>query len=208
MSELAPLPADAVPIVPMRTVAVFPGTVMPITLGREPSIAAAQEAVRAGHKIGLLAQRHSSRERPTATDLYAIGVLASVVRLVTSPDGARTLVCQGESRFRVVEMLRESPVFAARIVQLSDSSAAGPEIEARFTLLKSRAAEALALLPQAPPPELGQMLTSIDSASHLADLIVSFIDVKSEQKQEILETLDLKARLDKVLQLLSHASRC
>ena len=66
MSERAPLPADAVPIVPMRTVAVFPGTVMPITLGRDPSIAAAQEAVRAGHKIGLLAQRHSSRERPTA----------------------------------------------------------------------------------------------------------------------------------------------
>ena len=176
--ELPPLPADAIPIVPIRNVALFPGVVMPITLGRELSIAAAQEAVRAGHKIALLAQRDASVEKPGAADLYGIGVLATVIRYVTTPEGVHHLVCQGESRFRMVEMLRETPFLAARIEQISEPTDSSPEIEARATFLKERATEALALLPQA-PPELGRMITGIDSAAHLADLIVSFMDVKS-----------------------------
>jgi ATP-dependent Lon protease len=201
--ELPPLPADAIPIVAIRSVALFPGSVAPITLGREPSVAAAQEAVRAGHKIALLAQRDPGIEKPGAADLYAIGVLATIIRYVTSPEGAHHLVCQGESRFRVVEMLRERPFFAARIEQIPEPVDAGPEIEARFTLLKERAIEALALLPQA-PPELKRLISGIDSAAQLADLIVNFMDVKPAEKQEILETLDLRQRLDKVLKLLAH----
>jgi ATP-dependent Lon protease len=201
--ELPALPADAIPIVPIRSVALFPGVVMPITLGRELSIAAAQEAVRVGHKIALLAQRDPSVEKPGATDLYEIGVLATVIRYVTTPEGAHHLVCQGESRFRVVEMLRETPFLAARIEQLAEPTGTSPEIEARAAFLKERATEALGLLPQA-PPELARMISGIDSPAHLADLIVSFMDVKSAEKQEILETLDLKERLDKVIKLLAH----
>src|SRR5215467_4182885 len=201
--ELPPLPADAIPIVPIRNVALFPGVVMPISLGRELSIAAAQEAVRAGHKIALLAQRDASVEKPGAADLYQIGVLATVIRYVTTPEGAHHLVCQGESRFRVLEMLRETPFLAARIEKISEPTDTSPEIEARAEFLKLRATEALALLPQA-PPELTRMISGIDSPAHLADLIVSFMDVKSPEKQEILETLDLKPRLDKVIKLLAH----
>src|SRR5215470_6198727 len=202
-SELPPLPPDAVPIVPIRSVALFPGVVMPISLGREVSIAAAQEAVRAGHKIALLAQRDASAEKPGAADLYQIGVLATVIRYVTTPEGAHHLVCQGESRFRVVEMVRETPFLAARIEQIPEPTNTSPEIEARAAFLKERATEALSLLPQA-PAELGRMITGIDAAAHLADLIVSFMDVKSSEKQEILETFDLKERLDKVIKLLAH----
>jgi ATP-dependent Lon protease len=201
--ELAPLPADAVPIVPIRAVALFPATVAPITLGRELSIAAAQEAVRAGHKIALLAQRDPGTEKPAAADLYSIGVLATVMRYVTTPEGTHHLVCQGESRFRVVEMLRETPFLAARIEQIPEPTALSPEIEARASLLKQHAMEALALLPQA-PPELTRLISSIDSAAQLADLIVNFMEVKPEDKQGILETFDLKERLDKVLRLLAH----
>ena len=201
--ELPPLPADAIPIVPIRNVALFPGVVMPISLGRELSIAAAQEAVRTGHKIALLAQRDASTEKPGAADLYQIGVLATVIRYVTTPEGAHHLVCQGESRFRVVDMVRETPFLAARIEQIPEPTNTSPEIEARAAFLKERATEALSLLPQA-PAELGRMITGIDSPAHLADLIVSFMDVKSAEKQEILETLDLKERLDKVIKLLSH----
>ncbi|MBV8405919.1 MAG: endopeptidase La [Gammaproteobacteria bacterium] len=201
--DLPPLPPDAIPIVPIRSVALFPGVVMPITLGRELSIAAAQEAVRAGHKIALLAQRDASVEKPAASDLYEIGVLATVIRYVTTPEGVHHLVCQGESRFRVVEMVRETPFLAARIEQIPEPSNTSPEIEARAAFLKERATEALALLPQA-PAELARMIGGIDSAAHLADLIVSFMDVKSSEKQEILETLDLKERLDKVIRLLAH----
>ena len=201
--ELPPLPADALPIVPIRQVALFPGTVMPITLGRELSIAAAQEAVRSGHKIALLAQRDPATEKPRAADLYDIGVLATVIRYVTTAEGAHQLVCQGEDRFRVVEMVRETPFLAARIEQIPEPTSADPEIEARFKFLKERAIEGLSLLPQA-PPELARMISGIDSPAQLADLIVSFMDVKSTEKQEILETIDLKERLDKVIKLLAH----
>jgi ATP-dependent Lon protease len=201
--ELPPLPADAVPVVPIRNVSLFPGVVMPITIGRELSIAAAQEAVRGGNKIALLAQRDPSVEKPATADLYEIGVLATVIRYVTTPEGAHHLVCQGESRFRLLEMLRETPFLAARIEKIPEPTDASPEIEARAEFLKQRATEALSLLPQA-PAELVRMISGIDSPAHLADLIVSFMDVKSTEKQEILETLDLKTRLDKVIRLLAH----
>ena len=201
--DLPPLPADALPIVPIRTVALFPGAVMPITLGREQSIAAAQEAVRTGHKIALLAQRDPTTEKPTAADLYPVGVLSTVIRYVTTPEGAHHLVCQGDARFRVTEMLRETPFFAARIEQIPEPATTGAEIEARFTLLKQRANEALALLPQT-PPEFLRMIATIDSAAQLSDLIVSVMDLKPAEKQDMLETFDLKERLDKVLKLLSH----
>jgi ATP-dependent Lon protease len=201
--EVPPLPADAVPIVPIRHVALFPGTVMPITLGRELSIAAAQAAVRAGQKIALLAQRDPATQKPSAADLYDIGVLATVIRYVTTPEGSHQLVCQGESRFRVVEMLRETPFLAARIEQIPEPTTLDPGIEGRFAFVKERAIEALSLLPQA-PPELARMISSIESPGQLADLIASFMDVKSAEKQEILETIDLKERLDKVIKYLAH----
>jgi len=201
--ELPPLPADAVPIVALRNIVLFPGIVLPVTLGREESIAAAQEAVRTGRKVGLLLQRDPSMEKPSATDLYEIGVLASVVRYVTAPDGTHHLVCQGESRFRLLQIVRETPMLAARIETIREPVATGADIEARVDVLKQRALEALSLLPQV-PTELARSIQTMDSAGQLADLIASFMDVKPAEKQELLETLDLKERLDKVVKLLAH----
>ncbi|HZO21261.1 MAG TPA: LON peptidase substrate-binding domain-containing protein, partial [Steroidobacteraceae bacterium] len=196
-------PSDAIPVIAMRTVVVFPGVLAPVALGREESIAAAQEAVRHGRKIGLLLQQDPAVEKPTAHDLHPIGVLASVVRYVTAPDGTHHLVAQGESRFRAVEFVQERPYLAARTEVLAPANTTGPEIEARVEVLKQRAIEALSLLPQV-PTELTRTIQSIDSASQLSDLIVSFMDVKVQDKQEMLETLDLRERLDKVLSLLSN----
>ena len=201
--ELPPLPADAVPIVALRNVVLFPGIVLPITLGREESIAAAQEAVRTGRKVGLLLQRDPTLEKPGPKDLYDLGVLATVVRYVTAPDGAHHLVCQGENRFRVLQIVRDSPFLAARIESLEEQAARGADIEARMDFLKQRAVEALSLLPQV-PEELARTIRGIDSPGQLADLIVSFMDVKPPEKQDLLETLDLKERLDKVVRLLAH----
>jgi ATP-dependent Lon protease len=201
--ELPPLPADAVPIVALRNVVLFPGIVLPVTLGREESIAAAQEAVRTGRKVGLLLQRDATEEKPTPRDLYEVGVVATVVRYVTAPDGAHHLVCQGESRFRLLQVVRETPFLAARVDLLPEPEEKGADIEARMAFLKQRAVEALSLLPQV-PAELTRTIRGIDSAGQLADLIVSFMDVKPEEKQDLLETLDLKERLDKVVKLLAH----
>ncbi len=201
--ELPPLPADAIPIVPTRNLVLFPGIVLPVALGREESIAAAQEAVRTGRKIGLLLQRDPAVEKPSATDLYEVGVLATVVRYVTGPDGTHHMVCQGENRFRMLQIVREAPFLAARIESLADTDTGSSEIEARLDALKQRALEALSLLPQV-PADLGRTVQAVESAGQLADLIVSFMDVKASEKQEVLETLTLKERLDKVLRMLAH----
>src|SRR3989440_105759 len=201
--ELPPLPADAVPIVALRNIVLFPGIVLPVTLGREESIAAAQEAVRTGRKVGLLLQRDPGIEKPSATDLHEIGVLASVARYVTGPDGSHHLICQGESRFRLLQIVRDTPLLAARIETIPEPAATGPDIEARVDFLKQRALEALSLLPQV-PTELARTIQTMDSPAQLADLIASFMDVKPAEKQELLETLDLKERLDKVVKLLAH----
>ncbi|HEY6926330.1 MAG TPA: endopeptidase La [Steroidobacteraceae bacterium] len=201
--ELPPLPADAVPIVATRNLVLFPGIVLPVALGREESIAAAQEAVRTGRKIGLLLQKDPGVEKPSATDLYEVGVLATVVRYVTGPDGTHHMVCQGESRFRMLQIVRESPFLAARIESLTDTDTGSPEIEARLDALKQRSMEALALLPQV-PADLARTVQSVESAGQLADLIVSFMDVKAGEKQEVLETVNLKERLDKVLRMLAR----
>jgi ATP-dependent Lon protease len=202
-SESPVVPGEVIPIIAMRTVALLPGAVVPITLGREESLAAAQEAVRSGRKVGLLLQRDPALEKPTSHDLYDIGVLATVVRYVTAPDGTHHLVAQGEARFRVSEWAHERPYFAARTQTLDETNTNGPQIEARAEVLKARAIEALSLLPQV-PAELARTIQSIDSASRLADLIVSFMDVKPNEKQEMIETLDLQQRLDNVLKLLAN----
>jgi ATP-dependent Lon protease len=201
--ELPPLPADAVPVVATRNLVLFPGIVMPVALGREESIAAAQEAVRTGRKIGLLLQRDPTVDKPSATDLYEVGVLATVVRYVTSPDGSHHLVAQGENRFRMLQVVRDQPFLAARIESLTDTDTGSSEIEARLDALKQRALEALALLPQV-PADLARTVQSVESGGQLADLIISFMDVKAAEKQDVLETFNLKERLDKVLKLLAH----
>ena len=202
-TDLPPLPADLIPIVPLRNSVVFPGIVLPITVGREESIAAAQEAVRSGKKLALLLQRDPSVENPTVKDLYDIGVLASVVRYVTAPDGTHHLVVQGEGRFRLTDLVQEAPFLAGRIETLTEPTDVSTEVEARVEVLKQRAIEALTLLPQV-PAELARSIQSINTAGQLADLIVSFMDVKTREKQEILDTLNLKERLDKVIRLLTH----
>ena len=202
-NEVPPLPAEAVPIVALRNVVLFPGIVLPVTLGREESIAAAQDAVRSGRKVGLLLQRDPTLEKPAPTDLYEVGVLATVVRYVTAPDGAHHMVCQGESRFRLRQVVRETPFLAARIETIPEPEVDSADIEARTDFLKQRAAEALSLLPQV-PAELTRTIMGIDSPGQLADLIVSFMDVKPEEKQDLLETVELKERLDKVVKLLAH----
>src|SRR5665213_3371168 len=136
--ETSPLPGDVVPIVAMRNIALLPGIVVPIALGREESLAAAQEAVRSGRKIGLLLQQDPAVESPTSHDLHQMGVLATVIRYVTAPDGTHHLVAQGEGRFRVVEYVHEKPYFAARVETLAETNTTGHQIDARMEVLKSR----------------------------------------------------------------------
>ncbi|MBI3517429.1 MAG: endopeptidase La [Proteobacteria bacterium] len=200
---LPALPADALIIVPTRNMVLFPGLVLPVTIGRERSITAAQEAVRTGQPVGLLLQRNPEAEEPGEADLHRIGTVAAVVRYLTAPDGAHHMICQGQRRFRVLEHLEGWPFLVARVEPIDDAEALDTEIEARLDLLRQRALEVVQLLPNV-PQELASAIQGMRSAAALADLVAGFMDLKPAEKQTVLETFDVRDRLDKVLALLAH----
>ncbi len=191
------LPEDMLIVLPVRNMVLFPGVILPVAIKRDKTVAGAQEAVRTDSKVGFLLQKDPETEDPGFEDLHRIGTVASVVRYVTAPDGTHHLVCQGERRFRVLDAVSGFPYLVARVEWLNDEGASHPEVEARSFHLKQKAAEAVSLLPQA-PAELAAALQSIDSPSTLADTIASFLDVKAPEKQEVLETIELKDRLERV----------
>ena len=197
------LPPDAIIIVPVRNVVLFPGMVMPVAVGRPRSVAAAQQAVREQRQVGILMQRDPEVADPSPNDMHSMGTVANVARYVTTPDGTHHLVCQGEERFQIVEFLTGWPFFVARIVRIPDAKVDSTAVEARLLHLRGQAMEALELLPQA-PRELMAAIQAIQSPGELADLVMAYMDDRPADKQEILETLDVAARMDKVSRVLSH----
>jgi ATP-dependent Lon protease len=125
------------------------------------------------------------------------------VRYITAPDGTNHLVCQGEQRFQIGEYLSGWPFLVARVVQIPEPGLRTPEIEARFVDLKAKTIEAIQLLPQV-PADLLAAVQSIEAPPALADLAIAYMDVKPEEKQEILETVDIAVRMEKVSRLLAH----
>ena len=111
---LAKIPADGLPIVAMRDAVLFPGMILPLTIGREQSILAAQYAVRAEGPIGVLMQKNPEVEVPQPDDFFSIGTVAVILRYVTLPDGTHVIVCQGQQRFGVSEYLKSYPFTVAR----------------------------------------------------------------------------------------------
>ena len=194
---------DVLIILPVSNAVLFPGVVLPIAIEGKASIAAAQEAVRTQRRIGLLLQKDPSAENAAPDALHRVGTSASIVRFITAQDGSHHLICQGEERFAVLDFVSSEPFLVARIEPHREATVFDREIEARGLNLREKAMEAVQLLPQA-PGELTNAIRSIESIPALADMIASFMDLKVSDKQEILATFDLKARLDRVLTLLGR----
>jgi ATP-dependent Lon protease len=197
------LPSDAMIILPVRNFVLFPGIVMPLSLGRAMSIAAAQRAVREQRPVGVLMQRDAATEAPGPVDMHRMGTAANIARYITAPDGGHHLICQGEQRFQVTEFLDGWPFLVARVLRIPEPEPSGSEIEARFVHLQNQALEAVELLPQA-PPDLVMAIRSVTSPAQLADLTASYMDLKPDEKQEILETVDVLGRLEKVSRFLAQ----
>jgi ATP-dependent Lon protease len=203
VTSIKPLPEDAMILIPMRNTVLFPGVISPITVGRVASVAAAQEAVRTERKVGFLLQKDPQVNDPKPEDLYWVGTAGQVVRYITGNEGTHHLVVQGQSRFRVLEFLQGWPFLVARVETIQPKEEMTPEIEARFLQLKEQAVEAIQLLANA-PEELSVVIQGMTSPGMLADMVANLLDVKNEEKQDLLETFDLKRRLDKVLELLGE----
>jgi ATP-dependent Lon protease len=202
-SDLPPLPGDALIIIPVRGAVLFPGAVLPITIGRQRFVAAVQEAVRRELPVGLLLQRDPKVEEPVAADLYPVGTVAGVVRYLTAPDGSHHMICQGQHRFRLIEILSGYPFLVARVERVGEAELRTPELEARLLYLRRQAHEALELLPQA-PPELAAAIDGINAGGQLADLIANLMDLEITEKQSVLETFDVLLRMKRVSDLLAH----
>jgi len=196
-------PSDALIVVPVRNTVLFPEIVFPITIGRPLSVHAAQAAVRAQRQVLIVLQKDPSVDEPGAEDLHSVGTVANVLRYVTAPDGAHHLICQGVQRFRITELVPGFPYLVARGLHLPEPQGGGSEVEARFLLLREQSLEVLSLLPQA-PQELRMAIEGAQSPAALADLAAAYMDIPLAEKQELLETVDLTARLDKVSRLLAH----
>src|SRR5689334_9304044 len=198
-----PLPKDSIIILPVRQAVLFPGTVLPLAIARPSSVAAAQEAVRSERSLGVVLQADPAIDDPKPAQIHQVGTSAQVLRYVTAADGTHHVICQGLTRFRIKEFIPGYPFFVARIEEIGVSEVITPEIEARMRLLRERTREALQLLPNA-PAELVAAIENINSPSALADFVAGVSDVTPSEKQDVLETVDIKERLDKVLALLAQ----
>ncbi|MET4719770.1 ATP-dependent Lon protease [Bradyrhizobium japonicum] len=197
------IPEDALIVIPVREMVLFPGAIAPIAIGRAKSIAAAQQALREQRPVGIVLQRSPEIEEPGPDDLYRVATIANIVRYITAPDGTHHIVCQGVQRARILDFLPGTPFLAARFQQIAEPTTSSPEIEARALNLQRQAIEAIELLPQA-PPELVAMFQSTTAPGALADLATSFMDIKPQDKQEVLETIDLALRVEKVSKHLAE----
>lgn len=197
------VPSDALIIVPVRDMVLFPGTVFPITIGRERSVLAAQQALREERPVGILMQRDSEIENPAPADLHRVGTVANVLRYINAPDGSHHLVLQGEQRFSLVEFVVENPFFAARVLRIEQPDLLTPKIEAHTLHLRQQALEALQLLPQV-PQELLAAVQSAVSPTALADLVAAYLDITVDEKQELLETIDITKRMDRISHFLAR----
>jgi ATP-dependent Lon protease len=203
-AEIGPLPEDSIVILPVRNMVLFPGIVVPIAIGRERSIAAAQYAIKKEKPVGIVMQRDPQVQSPGVADLCTMGTSAFILRYVTTPDNTHHIICQGQQRFRVLEFLEGYPFIVARIERLSETSGTGNKaIEARLLQLRERAAQVLRLQPQV-PDEMVSAVQNIEAPGPLADLVAGYLDIKAPEKQELLEELDLQSRLDRLLELMQH----
>ena len=197
------VPPGALMILPLRQTVLFPSTVMPLVVGRAPSLQVVDEAVRQQIQIGFIAQHDPSIESPRPEHLYSVGTAADVLRMYSLPDGQRQILIQGRQRFEIAEIITSDPFLIARVIRIEENTPQSKEFQARIINLRQEAGKALGLLPE-PMIELKATIERIDDPLALIDIIASTLDLSVDEKQELLATLDPEQRAQKVAEKLSR----
>ena len=193
---------DELPILPLRNTVLFPGVVIPITVGRDKSIKAVTDAYKADKMVGVVAQKDSSIEEPQIADLENIGTVAKLVKLIKMPDGGTTVIIQGRKRFQLEEITTEEPYFKAKIKILEEEKHKGdPDLEALVGSVKDLAAQIIVLSPNI-PSEAGIILKNIENPSFLIHFVSSNLNCELKEKQKLLEISDLKERAELLMNLM------
>ena len=193
---------EELPILPLKGGVVYPNAVMPITIGQERSIKLIDEALVKDKIIAVVAVKNSDAEVPNQEDLYSIGCLAMIVKMVKLPDDHMSILVQGQSRVHVGEYTQTSPYLMAKIDIIEEKIDKDVEIEAQMISIKNLFQRAVELSPHI-PSEVGIMVMNMDDPRTLADLIASNFNISVAEKQEILEIIDIKKRLERVTEILN-----
>ncbi len=195
---------EELPILPLRNTVLFPGVVIPITVGRDKSIKAVNESYKTDKMVGVLAQKDSSVEDPQITDLVEVGTVAKIIKLIKMPDGGTTVIIQGRKRFRMKKIITDEPYFRANIELLGEDNIVNDEhFDATVSSLKDLAAQIIHLSPNI-PSEAAIILRNIENASFLIHFISSNLNSEVKEKQSLLEIDDLKKRSEKLMHLLQR----
>jgi len=206
MTELATIAPSLtqplqMPLLPLRDVVVFPHMVIPLFVGRPKSIKALEAAMESGKSIMLVAQRSAAKDEPGAEDLYAIGAIATILQMLKLPDGTVKVLVEGSQRARIGEVTDVQTHFMTTVTPVTIEVDQDKEVEAmRRTMVQQF--DQYVKLNKKIPPEILTSIAGIDEASRLADQIAAHLPLKLEQKQEVLEMFDVKARLDHLLKLV------
>ncbi|MBX7109183.1 MAG: endopeptidase La [Chitinophagales bacterium] len=191
--------ADIIPVLPLRNTVLFPGVVIPITVGRDKSIKAVRDAYAADRFIGVIAQMDATVEEPEFKDLHKVGTMARILKMLKMPDGSTTAIIQGKVRFSIREFVTADPYFKASIDVLNDIPYPDDkQFEAMVSSLKEMAGNIIKLSPNI-PTEASIMLRNIDSPSFLINFIANNLSIDLKEKQKVLEINDLKERAQAVL---------
>ncbi len=192
------------PLLPLRNTVLFPGVVLPITVGRDKSIKSVNDAYKADKLVGVIAQKDSEVEDPTVSDLVNIGTVAKIIKLIKMPDGGTTVIIQGRKRFKINTITAEDPYFKASVSLLDDEEAPKNEdFDAYVSNIKDLATQIIQLSPNM-PSEAGIILKNIENPSFLIHFISSNLSSELEEKQRLLELNHIQARADLLMQLLQR----
>ncbi|MBL0310748.1 MAG: endopeptidase La [Bacteroidetes bacterium] len=191
------------PLLPLRNTILFPGVVLPITIGRDKSITAIKEAYKADKLVGVVGQIDGNVEEPEFKDIFMTGTVAQILRMIKMPDGSTTAIIQGRQRFTAVELIHAEPYIRARIEVLHDIMPKNDkEFEAALMTIKDLAGNIVKLNPQI-PSEAAIVLKNIANPVTMLHFISSNLNLSTREKQSLLEVADLKERVKLVLDYLN-----
>src|SRR3954468_17001470 len=182
------------PVLPIRNIVVFPGTVMPLNIGRAKSKSLLEEVMPGDKLIGVITQKNSESEDPDSPDLYPVGVVANILKLFRLPDGNQSIILHGLTRFRLTALEKKEPFLLGRIEIIEEKTPQGANLDALLASVRAQANRVIELSPNT-PDEATQVLNSITSPSALADFLAANLQTDVAEKQAMLEELDVEKRL-------------
>ncbi len=193
------------PLLALRNTVLFPGVVLPITLGRDTSLQLVRDAYAGDKLIGVVAQRKGKTEEPGAEDIFDVGTVATVLRLLKMPDGTKSIVIQGRRRFQIKKVIQEEPYLKARVSPLSEDFGDEKNLELRALIrtIKNAAIDIVGLSPNL-PGEAADAIEQIESPRFLIHFIASNLDIDVTNKQALLEVVNLVGRANKVMEHLTR----